>query len=117
MLELPTKLLNFTLQFQLVPRLQDGFCLEHRRRIHTRVPVQALVTERVEVRKELIVVALRDGIELVIVALSAAERQTEHRLAERLHAIDVIIRDVLLRDRAAFMRIHVVPLKARGDEQ
>ncbi len=55
-------------------------------------------------------------VELVVVALAAAEREAEHRFAERFHAVDVVVGEVLFGDRAAFVRVHVVALEAGGDE-
>ena len=56
------------------------------------VAVEAVVAERVEVGEELVVVLLRDRIELVVVTLGAAEREAEDRFAERFHAVDVVVR-------------------------
>ena len=64
----------------------------------------------------MVVVALRERIELVVVALAAAEREAEHGFAERFHAVDVVVGEVLLGDRAALVRVHVVALEAGGDE-
>ncbi len=55
-------------------------------------------------------------VELVVVALGAAERETEHRFAKRFDAVDVVVREVFFGDRAAFVRVHVVALEAGGDE-
>ena len=86
------------------------------RELMPRVAVEADVAERVEVGEDLVVVALRERIELVVVALAAAEREAEDRFAERFHAIDVVVGEILLGDRAALVRVHVVALEAGGDE-
>ena len=96
--------------------LQDGFRFVDGPRVDAGVAVEADVAERVEVREDLVVVALRDRIELVVVALGAAEREAEHRFAERFHAVDVVVGEILLGDRAALVRVHVVALEAGGDE-
>ena len=64
----------------------------------------------------LVEVALRDRVEFVVVALGAAERQAEDGFAERFHAIDVVVGEILFGNRAALVRVHVVALEAGGDE-
>ena len=87
-----------------------------RARVFSTVAVEADVADRVEVGEELVVVLLEQRIIFVVVALGTAQSQAEHRLAERLHAIRVVVREVLLGDRPSFVRHHIVPLKARGDQ-
>src|SRR5256885_1049848 len=79
-------------ELRLVARPQDGASLDGRAGVDAAVAVQAAVPQRVEEREEPVVVLLRDGVELVIVALGAAEGQAEDTLAERLHAVGVVIR-------------------------
>ena len=52
----------------------------------------------------------------MIVTLRAAERETEHGLTERLHAVRVVVGEILLGDRAALVRHHIVALETRGDQ-
>ena len=97
-------------------RLQTVLASTNGRELIAAVAVEADVAERVEVGEELVVVALRDRVELVVVALGAAEREAEHRFAERFHAVDVVVGEILFGDRAALVRVHVVALEAGGDE-
>ena len=101
---------------RLLARAQDGVGREGRAGIDAAVAVQSAVFQRVEEREELVVLLLRDRIELVVVALGAAERQAEDALAERLDAVGVVVGQVLFRDGAAFVRDHIVALEAGGDE-
>ena len=71
--------------------------------------------DAVEEGKERVVVALRDRIELVIVATRALERQPEHRGAERVHAIDDVLGAKLVLDAAALVRLPVQPVEGGGD--
>ncbi len=65
------------------------------------------LVDAVEERAQRVVVALRDRIELVVVAAGALERQAQHRRAERVDAIrDVFLAELLL-DAAAFVRLAV----------
>ena len=80
------------------------------------VAVETTVAECVEVSEEAVVVALRDRIVLVVVALGAGEREAEDGLAEGLHAVGVVVEQILLGDGAALVGGHVVPLEPRRDE-
>ena len=72
--------------------------------------------DRIEVRRELIVFALRERIEFVIVAAAAVEGQPHPDGAGRLDAVLHVIDARLLGDAAAFAIDHVVAMKAGGDE-
>ena len=52
----------------------------------------------------------------MIVTLRAAERETEHGFTERLHAVGIVVGEILLGDRAALVRHHIVALETRGDQ-
>ena len=52
----------------------------------------------------------------MVVALRACEGQAEDRLAERLHAVGVVVDEVLGGNRAALVGVHVITLEAGGDE-
>ncbi len=69
----------------------------------------------IEEGEELIVVALRDGIEFVIVAMRAFERQSQPSHAERSHAIGYVLDAVLFFDNAAFGIDDVVASKTCGN--
>src|SRR6185503_9023289 len=86
-----------------------GWPQRHRRsrRRAGEVRVEPGLVDAVEERAERVVVALRDRIELVIVAAGALEGQPQHRRAERVHAIrDVFLAELLL-DAAALVRLPV----------
>ena len=69
----------------------------------------------VEEGEEAIVVALRNWIELVVVAVRAFERQAEPCHPESADAVGHILNAVLLFDDPAFGVDHVVPAKAGSD--
>ena len=99
-----------------VERLEHGLLIDRWAGVHAGVPVEGRVAEGVEVREELVVVLLRNGVELVVVALGAAKGEPEHGFAERFHAVGVVVHEVLGGDGAALVGVHVVALEARGDE-
>ena len=68
-----------------------------------------------EERGHRVEVALRDRVELVIVALGAAHRRAEPDTRHIPHAIGGVLRDVLLRLRTALFRRLQQPVVARCD--
>ena len=80
------------------------------------VAVEPRVAERIEVGVELVVVLLADRVELVVVALRAGEGQAQDGFAQRLHAVRVVVEQVLRGDRATLVGVHVVALEARRDQ-
>ena len=95
--------------------LRVGCKADHRLREPARI-VPAALLDRVKVRRELVVFALRERIVFVVVAPAAIEREPEPHRARRLHAILHIVHPRLLRDAPAFAIDHVVPVKARRDK-
>ena len=76
---------------------------------------QAGFGDAVEEREELVVLALRDRIVLVIVAAGAADREAEPDGRGRLDAIDDILDAILLVDDAGFVGHHVIAIEAGRD--
>ena len=72
----------------------------------------AVLVDAVEERREGVVIGLRDGIELVGVALRAAQRHAQPRRAHGVHSIQHVIDPRFLRVAAAFAIGHVVTLEA-----
>ena len=89
--------------------------IDGRRRGVGEVRVQTRLVDVVEERKQREVVALRDRVELVVVAARALERQAEHRGAERVHAIGDVLGAELLFDAAAFVGLPVQAVERRRD--
>ncbi len=79
------------------------------------VRVEAGLVDAVEEGEHRIVVALRDRVELVVVAARALHREAEHRGPERVHAIDDVLGAELLFDAAALVRLPVQSIEGRGD--
>ena len=52
----------------------------------------------------------------MVMALRAAQGETEHRFAQGLHAVGVVIHQVLLGDSPSLVGVHVVSLEPGGDE-
>jgi hypothetical protein len=75
----------------------------------------ARLVDVLEERKEGVVIALRDRIELVVVAPAAVEGEAEERRAERGHAVRDIGNPVLLLDDAALLVLVVQPVERRGE--
>ena len=67
----------------------------------------------IEERKNLVILFLLQRIELVIVALRAADSQAQHALADRVHAVEHRFHAKLLRVHAAFFVDHRIAQKAR----
>ena len=86
-----------------------------RRRGVREVRVEAGFVDVVEERKERVVVALRDRVELVVVTARALERQAEHRGAEGVDAVEDVLGAELLLDAAAFVGLAVQAVERRGD--
>ena len=103
-------------QLALLVGAQDGLLRRSRSRVIAAVAIQAGVAQRVEVSEDLVVILLTDRVELMVVALRAGQRQTQHRLAQRFHAVRVVVQQVLGGDRATLVGVHVIPLEARGDQ-
>jgi hypothetical protein len=62
------------------------------------------------------ILLLRDGIELVVVALRALDGQAEHAFADGIHAIEHRFHAKLLGINAAFLVDHGVAQKTGGDD-
>jgi hypothetical protein len=78
------------------------------------VRIEPGFVDAVEEGAEGVVVALRDRIELVVVAAGALEGQSQHRRADGVHPIgDVLLAELLL-DAAAFVRLPVQPVEGGG---
>src|SRR5580700_4366427 len=77
-----------------------------------RVAVHRPFGEAAEVAEQLIELALRDRVELVIVADAASERQTQEDGPRRGDSIDGVAAIKLLVDRAPFARRHVATAEA-----
>ena len=77
--------------------------------------VLADVWHLVEEGEEAIVIALRDGVELVIVAACALQRKSERGHTQRAHSVHDILDAVFLVDDAALGVDDVVAAEARGD--
>ena len=85
-----------------------------RRHLRLRVALAAVepdLVDRVEEGRELVVLALADRIELVVVALGAARGQPHPHRGRRVRAVEDVLDPVLLRDRAALEVDHVVPVE------
>ena len=83
------------------------------RRRQEGVAVHCPFAQAAEVAEQLIELALRDRVELVIVADAAAERQAEEHGPRRRDAIDRVAAVKLLVDRAPFARRDVAAAEAR----
>ena len=99
-----------------VERLEDGLLVDRRAGVVAGIAVEPRVAQRIEVGEHLEVVLLADRVEFMVVALRAPEGEPEHGLAQRLHAVGIVVHEVLGRDGAALVGVHVVALEARGDE-
>ena len=76
--------------------------------------VQSRLFVGIEVSVERVVLILRDRIELVVVTTSTVHRQTKEHRGRRAGAIGCVFDEVLLIDRAAFIRDHMVTVEAAG---
>ena len=79
------------------------------------VAVVAAVRDRVEVREELIVLALGDRVVLVIVAAGAPHGQPEPGLGGGGHPVGGVLHEVLLLDGPALVGVHMVAIEPRRD--
>ena len=77
--------------------------------------VEAALGDVVEEGVELVILALRDRVELVVVALRTADGQPEPDGAGGVHAVDDVGGVVLLGDRPPFVVDHVVAVEPAGD--
>ena len=100
----------------LVEGFKDGLLVDGRARVVAGITVQASVAQRIEVGEHLEVILLADRVELVVMALRTSEGEAEHRLAQGLHAVGVVVDEVLRGDGAALVCVHVVPLETGRDE-
>ena len=75
----------------------------------------ALLRHVVEVREELVELALRNRVELVVVAPGAADREAEPHGRGRIHAVHDVLHRVLFRHDAAFGVAPVVAVEAGRD--
>ena len=87
--------------------------IHHRRRIVGRD--EAFLDTAVEEREELVVVALRNRIELVIVAACAADGEAEPDGRSCLEPIGDILDAILLIDDSGFASNHVIAVETRRD--
>ena len=87
--------------------------IHHRRRIVGRD--EAFLDTAVEEREELVVVALRNRIELVIVAACAADGEAEPDGRSCLEPIGDILDAILLIDDAGFASDHVIAVETGRD--
>ena len=79
------------------------------------LPSIALLRRVVEERRQLVELALRERVELVIVAHRAAGRQAHPHLRRRLRAVARVEHGVLFVDRAAFAGRDVAAVEAGAD--
>ena len=77
--------------------------------------VEALFGDGVEEGEEAVVVLLRDGVELVIVAAGAAHGEAHEDVGSGVDAVGHIFHLILFGDRAAFVIDHVVAVEAAGE--
>jgi hypothetical protein len=93
--------------------------LAGRRRDHGKgvgyAPIFAEFGNIVEEGEEAVVIALGDGIELVVVAMSAAKREAEPRDADRIDAIGDVLDAIFLFDDAAFGIDDVIAKETGGN--
>ena len=87
---------------------------DRRRVLH--VPVHCRLRGVVEERGHAVEIALRDRIELVVVADRTTRREPHPHLIHGLGAIARVQHEVLFVDRAAFARGDVAAVEPRGDE-
>jgi hypothetical protein len=78
------------------------------------VRVQPRFVDAVEERRQREVVALGDGVELVVVTAGALERQAEHRGTEGVDTVRNVLDAELLFDAAALVRLPVQPVERGG---
>ena len=83
----------------------------HRRR---EVRIQPRLVDVVEKREQRVKILLRKGVELVIVAAAALEREAEEGGAERRHPVVDVVDAILLLDGAAFTLLLVESVEGRG---
>ena len=93
-------------------RAHLGDFLLLRRRINPRLRFVGVVEEG----EQAVILGLRDGIELVRVALRALEGQTERAFADDIHAVEHRLHAELFRDDRAFLVDHAVAEETGGDE-
>ena len=79
------------------------------------VAVVAAVGDRVEVREELVVLPLGEGVVLVVVAPRTPHGQAEEGLARGGHPVGRVLDQILLLDRPALVGDHVVAVEPRRD--
>src|SRR5687767_5977840 len=87
---------------------------QRRRRHDLRAEQQTELVDRVEIGVKLVVLLLRNRIELVVVTPRAADRQSEYGSAKRIGSVHRIFRFEFLRNRAAFIRLPVQTIESRG---
>ena len=97
-------------------RLEHGLTQGGGERVHAGVTICGAVVEGVEEGEHPEVVLLADRIELMVVALRAGEGQAEDGLTKGLHAVGVIVDEVLSGNRATLVGVHVVALETGRDQ-
>ena len=100
----------------MVEGFEYSLLVDGRTRVVSGVTVEARIAQRIKVGEHLEVVLLADRVELVVMALCAAQREPEHCFAERLDAVGVVIHEVLGGDGAALVGVHVIALEAGRNE-
>jgi hypothetical protein len=78
------------------------------------VRVQPALVHVVEVGEQAVVVVLRDGVVLVVVAARALEREPEESRAEGVHAVGHVLDAVFLLDAATLVGLAVQAVEGRG---
>ena len=86
---------------------------EKRRRRLLRVVAHHAIRHPVEEREHPVVIALRDGIELVIVTPRALHRQPEKRRRRRVNPVRHILDAIFLLDDSALRREHMISIEPR----
>ena len=78
------------------------------------VRVKPGLIRRIEEREEPVVILLRDGIVLVVVAAGALHRQTKEGAGGRVNAVGIVLHAKLLIHAAPFVGLAMVPVEGRG---
>ena len=108
-------LLNRFLKIALLGLLLGRRDRQHRSSVAAGIDAAAFV-DRIEVRVQLIKLALRERVVLVVVAATAADGQTEPHSAGCFSTINDVIDARLFRDATALSVEHVIAMKACRDE-
>ena len=81
-----------------------------------RVDVRTRLVGVVQERKQAVILVVRERVELMRVALGALGRQSEHRLAEAVDAVEHLDHPEFLRDDRPLLVERAIPQEARGDD-